>query len=259
MLEVTAVRAFADNYIWLAHARSDARQVIAVDPGDAQPVVETLQQQGLSLAAIFVTHHHADHVGGVRDLVDRFGVPVFGPASENMPVPVKKLREGDTVALASQDLEFSIVDIPGHTAGHIAFVGHGALFCGDTLFSAGCGRLFEGTPAQMHRSLSKLKALDADTAVYCGHEYTVANLQFALAVEPDNAEAAQHMERCRALRAANRPTLPSTIGLETKINPFLRCETETVKRAAERRAGAKLDSATEVLATVRDWKNHFKA
>lgn len=259
MLEVTAVRAFADNYIWLAHARSDSREVIAIDPGDAQPVVEALQQLSLSLTGIFVTHHHPDHVGGVRRLVDEFHLPVFGPASENLPVAVKKLREGDTVALASQGLEFSVMDIPGHTAGHIAFVGHRALFCGDTLFSAGCGRLFEGTPAQMQKSLSRLGALDEDTAVYCGHEYTVANLQFALAVEPDNADAVRHLERCRELRSANRPTLPSTIGLERKINPFLRCETETVKRAAERRAGGKLDSATEVLATLRDWKNQFKA
>ena len=242
MLEVTAVRAFADNYIWLAHARSSAREVIAVDPGEARPVIDALREQELSLAAVLLTHHHADHVGGARELVDRFDVPVYGPATETLPVPVQPLREGDRVTLPDQGLAFEVLDIPGHT-----------------LFSGGCGRVFEGTPAQLLRSLNKLKALDEDTAVYCGHEYTVANLKFALTVEPDNKDAATHLERCQTLRTQDRPTLPSTIRLERKINPFLRCELETVKRAAEQKAGATIDSDVAVFATVREWKNNYKA
>lgn len=259
MLAVSAVRAFADNYIWLAYAPTKTRQVVVVDPGDAAPVKEALRGLDLQLAAIFATHHHADHIGGAAELAEEFGVPVYAPAREaSLPGQVHRLSEGDTVALAS-GLSFKILDVPGHTAGHIAFVGHDALFCGDTLFSAGCGRLFEGTAAQLHGSLSKLKALPESTRVYCGHEYTVANLKFALAVEPDNRDASLHLEHCLAQRARDEATLPSTIGLERKINPFLRCEVETVKHAAERHAGRTLDSGTAVFAVLRDWKNQFKA
>lgn len=259
MLQVTPVRAFVDNYIWLVHAPRDERQVVIVDPGDAEPVRQALKQQDLTPAAIFATHHHADHVGGVAELADQFAVPVYGPANETMPVAVKRLSEGDRVVLEALDLQFEVLDVPGHTAGHIALFGHGALFCGDTLFSAGCGRLFEGTAKQMHESLAKLKSLPADMLMYCGHEYTVANLQFALAVEPDNADAYRHLEHCQAQRARHKPTLPSTIGLERKINPFLRCEFETVKRAAEQRIAHAIDSETAIFATLRDWKNQFKA
>lgn len=259
MLTVTPVRAFADNYLWLAHAPREARKVVAIDPGDAQAIQDTLQRQQLSLAAILVTHHHADHVGGLNELVKRFDVPVFGPAGEAMPVTVQPLRDGDLVALDALGLRFDVLDVPGHTVGHIAFAGHGVVFCGDTLFSAGCGRLFEGTAAQMYRSLAKLKALDEHTRVYCAHEYTLANLMFAAAVEPRNPDVQQHLRHCRALRANNQPTVPSTISLERKINPFLRCEFGTVKQAAEQWAGRTIDSETAIFAALRSWKDGFRA
>jgi hydroxyacylglutathione hydrolase len=186
MLQVSPVRAFSDNYIWLIRAPADPGAAVVVDPGDDRPVEEALQQQGLRLGAILVTHHHADHVGGVVALVARHGAPVFGPAREKMPCAVQALDDGGTVALDHLGLQFSVMAVPGHTLGHIAYAGHGALFCGDTLFSAGCGRLFEGTPAQMLASLDRLATLPDDTRVYCAHEYTLSNLRFAAAVEPRN-------------------------------------------------------------------------
>jgi hydroxyacylglutathione hydrolase len=259
MLTVTPVRAFSDNYIWLAHAPRDLRQVAIVDPGEASPVREALRTQRLAPAAILLTHHHADHVGGAAELSSEFDVPIYGPASERLPFAVKPLKEGDVVALDSLGLHLEVLDIPGHTAGHIAYVGHGAVFCGDTLFSAGCGRLFEGTPAQMHASLGKLKGLPESTTVFCGHEYTVANLGFAATVEPQNSDIERHPGHSRELRSQGQPTLPSTIGLERKINPFLRCGFETVKQAAERQAARELDSETEVFAVLRTWKDGFRA
>ncbi len=238
----------------------DGLQAIVVDPGDAAPVQAALDAQGLSLAAILVTHHHPDHVGGVNALRPRLQGPVYGPARENIPTPFEPLRDGDRVRLLG--LDFEVFDVPGHTAGHIAYVQRGApqaplLFCGDTLFSAGCGRLFEGTPAQMHDSLSRLAALPADTQVCCTHEYTLSNLRFAAAVEPGNARIAAHQRTCEALRAESRPTLPSSLALELEINPFLRCEVPAVKAAALAH-GATHDDAVPVLAALREWKNQFR-
>lgn len=258
MLQITEVRAFADNYIWLVHAPADPAQVVVVDPGDAAPVMRTLAERGLKLAGVLMTHHHADHVGGVPELLRAHAVPAFGPASENIPGDPVRLREGDVAAFDSLGLSFRVLDVPGHTAGHIAYVGHDAVFCGDTLFSAGCGRLFEGTPEQMAASLDKLAALPEATLVYCAHEYTVANLQFSLAVEPENAAAAEHLSHCQALRARGEATVPSNIRRERNVNPFLRCHRETVKQAAERRSGRRLNPA-EVFAVVRQWKDGFKA
>ncbi|HYM36415.1 MAG TPA: hydroxyacylglutathione hydrolase, partial [Steroidobacteraceae bacterium] len=187
-----------------------------------------------------------------------FSPSIFGPANETIPGNPKKLREGDTIELPNLGLQFRILDVPGHTAGHIAYVGHGAVFCGDTLFSVGCGRLFEGTAEQMHRSLSKLAALPPDTLVYCTHEYTLANVKFAQVVEPNNMNLQAYAERCRQLRAADRETLPSNIGLEHSVNPFLRATCDTVKRSAEAHEGRALQSATEVFAAVRAWKDGFK-
>lgn len=238
----------------------DGQRALVVDPGDAQPVMALLASERLSLEAILLTHHHADHTGGVDTLRNRFGAVVYGPASENLPEPLVRLSEGDH--FQALGLAFSVIDVPGHTAGHIAFycadaAGAPLLFCGDTLFSGGCGRLFEGTPAQMLASLDKLAALPGDTRVCCTHEYTLANLAFAVAVEPDNATLRGHRAHCEALRAAQRPTLPSTIALERQINPFLRTRQSAVSAAA-RRFDPAAQSDVDDFAALREWKNQFK-
>lgn len=258
MLQVTPVRAFSDNYIWLIHSPRDPRRVIAVDPGDAAPVERTLRELGLTLAGLLVTHHHADHTGGVPTLLARLQGPMYAPASERTPGDAVRVKQGDHAVFPDLGLEFSVLDIPGHTAGHVAYVGHGAVFCGDTLFSAGCGRLFEGTAEQMSDSLAKLAALPPDTLVYCGHEYTVANLRFSVAVEPANAEVAAYLEECRTKRDRDEATVPSTMRRERNVNPFLRCDRETVKHAAEARAGRRLQNEAEVFAVIRAWKDGFR-
>jgi hydroxyacylglutathione hydrolase len=257
MTSVLHVRAFEDNYIWLIRGKS-ATHAAAVDPGDAAPVIEALERQRLELAAVLCTHHHEDHTGGAAELATRFAVPVYGPARERIPAVTHPLRDGERPRLAELGLELAVLDTPGHTAGHIAYFGDGLLFCGDTLFSAGCGRLFEGTASLLYASLSRLAALPENTAVYSAHEYTEANLRFALAVEPDNLAAQAHGQQVRAWRARGRPTLPSTIGLERRINPFLRCAVPTVRRAAESQAGRALDTETEVFAVLRRWKDGFR-
>ena len=257
-MNLVALPAFSDNYIWMLH---DGQQAIVVDPGDAAPVADALDARGLALAGILVTHHHPDHVGGVTALRPRLqgGSQVWGPAREKIPAPFVPLSDGDQLTVMG--LRFQVIDVPGHTAGHIAFFlaeGAGApiLFCGDTLFSGGCGRLFEGTPAQMHQSLGRLAALPGDTRVCCAHEYTESNLRFAAAVEPDSADLAAYTAACRALRAQGLPTLPSTIAQERAINPFMRCDAATVIAAAQRRGAADAGGA-EVLGALREWKNQF--
>jgi len=257
MLEATPLKAFSDNYIWLVHSPRQPRDVAVVDPGDARPVIEALEQQHFALKTILVTHHHADHVGGVAELRQRYGVPVIGPGAETIPERSRGVAGGEQVSLPELGLDLDVLDIPGHTRGHIAFYGHGALFCGDTLFSAGCGRLFEGTPTQMQRSLATLRDLPGETRVYCGHEYTLNNLRFALTVEPDNGAAREYMETAKTLRSGNQPTLPSTLSLEIAVNPFLRWDEPTVQKSAERRAGCSLDNPVEVFATIRRWKDGF--
>ncbi len=254
MFEVVPVPAFEDNYIWLLVRGSHA---VAVDPGDAQPVFAHLAQHALTLTAILCTHHHGDHVGGNRALIARFPVPVYGPAAEPIPALTHPVQDGDTIALPELDARFEVIGVPGHTAGHVAYYGAGCLFCGDTLFACGCGRLFEGTPAQMHASLARLAALPDDTAVYCAHEYTLANIRFAQAVEPANRALLERAQHARALRATHRPTLPSTLALERATNPFLRCGVPDVVAAASRRAGVPLTDPVAVFATIREWKNCF--
>jgi hydroxyacylglutathione hydrolase len=258
MLDVTPIAAFQDNYIWLIRGARDPRAVAVVDPGDAGPVQSALAANGMKLCAILATHHHADHVGGVAALVAETGAAVFGPARERLPVEVTRLTGGDRARLDALGLEFEVLDVPGHTAGHIAYYGHGALFCGDTLFSAGCGRLFEGTPEQMLASLDAFAGLPEPTRVFCGHEYTLANLRFAMAVESANPDIVDYVQKASALRASGRPTLPSTIGLEKRVNPFLRSRHENVKLSAERRAGRVLPTPVAVFAEIRSWKDTFR-
>ena len=250
--------AFQDNYLWVLH---DGRRALAVDPGDAQPVLAFLQRDGLQLEAILVTHHHPDHIGGVDTLRDATGAPVYGPARESIPQPFSRLAGGDAITVLG--LPFGVLDVPGHTAGHIAYYceemdGAPLLFCGDTLFSAGCGRLFEGTPAQMLASLDALAALPGATRVCCTHEYTLGNVKFARAVEPGNLELIHYGKRCEELRARDLPTLPSTIGQEKAINPFLRTRLPSVARAAQDFSGATPEDDVAVFAAIRQWKNEFK-
>jgi hydroxyacylglutathione hydrolase len=256
MLKVTPVNAFRDNYIWLIHG-ADPRRIAIVDPGDAGPVMKAIEAQGYKPVAILLTHHHPDHSAGIPALREAYDIPALGPANEPVRGMTAAVAGGERVELSELRLEFDVLDIPGHTAGHIAFHGEGALFCGDTLFSAGCGRLFEGTAPQMLASLDALAALPDDTRVFCGHEYTLANLLFAQAVEPENADVAQHAAWVNTLRADHVPTLPSTLGLEKRINPFLRCDEPTVQAAAAQRTGHALGSRAEVFAALRRWKDEF--
>jgi len=257
MLDVRPIPAFRDNYIWMIRGGADPRAVAVVDPGDAAPVFAVLEREGLALAAILATHHHADHVGGVAALMAATGARAFGPARERMPAGVRPLAAGDRAQIAGLGLDFEVLDVPGHTAGHIAYAGHGTVFPGDTLFSAGCGRLFEGTPDEMLGSLDRLAALPGETRVFCGHEYTEANLRFAMAVEPANSAIMDYVKRAAGQRAQGHPTLPSTIELEKRVNPFLRSRNEDVKSAAERRAGRMLSDPVAVFAEIRSWKDVF--
>jgi hydroxyacylglutathione hydrolase len=252
--EVVPVRAFSDNYIWTLR---DENRAAVVDPGDAQPVIEYLDRERLSLVAILNTHHHADHVGGNAELLRRWKVPVFGPKDERIGEVTDALGDGDHFTLPHFDVSFEVMDIPGHTRSHIAFYGGGMLFCGDTLFAAGCGRLFEGTPQQMHDSLQRLAQVPDATRVYCGHEYTLSNIRFAKAAEPGNHALVEVEARASEQRRKDMPTLPSDIGQEKATNPFLRVNQPEVVASASRFAGKQLTDAVSVLAAIREWKNNF--
>ena len=254
-----ALPAFNDNYIWLILA-DDGERVAVVDPGDAKPVINWLgKHPEYSLTDILVTHHHPDHVGGVAALKAGTGCKVWGPATENIPVRDRALEHGDSLTLFG--LALQVIGVPGHTLGHIAYYcdNHGEpwLLSGDTLFAGGCGRLFEGTPAQMHESLSRLSALPASTRVYCAHEYTQANLEFARAVEPNNQDIKVRLEVVQDLRAAGRMTLPTDLALEQLTNPFLRSESAAVVNAASQHTGKTLSPGVETFGAVRAWKDSF--
>jgi hydroxyacylglutathione hydrolase len=242
VIQIEPIAAFTDNYFWVIH---NGRHAWVVDPGDAAPVQAWLQTRGLFLSGILLTHHHADHVGGVDALTQTHGMPVIGPAREAIAGVTQKVQEGELVRLPELELELSVLDVPGHTAGHIAYAGQAqgrpVLFCGDTLFAAGCGRLFEGTAAQMWQSLSKLAALPAETLGFCAHEYTLSNLAFAKAAEPGNAAVQARIAHCSSLRAQGRPTVPFTLADELATNPFLRA------------------GNSERFAQLREWKNTFRA
>lgn len=254
MLNIVAIPAFEDNYIWLI-LDQERRYAAIVDPGDAEPVLDYLQEHGITPCALLITHHHGDHTGGIRDLLARYPMPVYGPAREKIPAMNQPLREGDRVRLPELGAEFLVFDAPGHTSGHILYYGHGALFCGDTLFAGGCGRLFEGTAEQMYDSLSKIEALPDDTLVYCAHEYTSDNLKFAIVAEPGNPVLQQRIEDTQALRERGEATVPSRLGLEKQTNPFLRSKVEDIIQAAQAFSGKVLDKPAEVFATVRYWKD----
>ena len=261
-MNLLPIPAFSDNYIWLLH---DGKQAVVVDPGQAEPVLSVLAQLKLQLQGILVTHHHADHVGGVAALRQATGAPAWGPAYENLPEPITRVQGGDAVELLGGP--WQVIDVPGHTSGHIAFFSaevqlqaqkQPVLFCGDTLFSGGCGRLFEGTPAQMQASLDALAALPGNTLVCCAHEYTISNLRFAQAVEPNNQELAQYLEHCQSLRSQGQPTLPSTLQTELAINPFMRSRAaDVVSAAMQHDSQTRPQDPASVLATLRQWKNVF--
>jgi hydroxyacylglutathione hydrolase len=257
-LNVRPVRAFADNYIWFIESPRDPEQVAVVDPGDADPVIAELRRSGASLAAILLTHHHSDHIGGVAALLAEWRVPVIGPEDVRIPQLTQTVRDADHCDLPDLGLSFEILHVPGHTLSHIAYVGHGTLFCGDTLFSAGCGRMFEGTALQMSTSLDRLRRLPPETLMFCGHEYTAANLRFALAVDPANEAALAYRDTVDSIRAADAPSLPSNLALENRVNPFLRCEDPTVRSAAEAHVGETLNSPVQVFGALRAWKDRFR-
>ena len=258
MLEIVPLPAFQDNYIWtLRDADRKTRHPAVVDPGEARPVQDYLAQEGLTLVAILATHHHPDHVGGIAELVARNKVPVFGPKGEPIPALTHPVGQDDKVDIPALAASFSVLEIPGHTRAHVAYYGLGSIFCGDTLFACGCGRVFEGTAAQMLDSLSKLAALPDETRVYCGHEYTLANIRFARAVDPGNAALAAREERAQRLRDAGLPTLPSTLGEERATNPFLRCAEPAVVESANKYLGARIADPVRVFAAIREWKNRF--
>ena len=252
VLNISAIPAFRDNYIWLI--RTGGTSCAVVDPGEAAPVAERVQREGLQLRYVLLTHHHPDHIGGADELVKRYGAEVFGPDDPRISLDHQVMKEGSTAHLPELELEFSVLEVPGHTSSHIVFTGHGCLFSGDTLFSVGCGRLFEGTAEQMQASLDKLAALPSGTRVYCGHEYTRSNCEFALQVEPENERLRDKALEVTELRSRGKITLPGTLGEELAVNPFMRSRQETVVRAAQKRNPEAAPGAS-TLAEIRQWKD----
>jgi hydroxyacylglutathione hydrolase len=253
---IAAVPALKDNYIWLLQHPSHS-EVVAVDPGDAAPVLAYLKLHQKTLAAILITHHHADHTQGVAALSQQYSVPVYGAHNSQHTGITHRLQDQEEVIIPELALSLKTLAIPGHTLDHMAYYNNAMVFTGDTLFSAGCGRLFEGTAQQMWESLQRLQQLPDDTAVYCGHEYTLSNLAFAQTVEPKNQAVKQHIEHVQKIRALNQPSIPSTMGLEKQINPFLRTSKPDVMAAVEKHVGQTLKSPVDVFAHLRQWKNNF--
>lgn len=255
MTQVIGVSAFTDNYIWLI-SNEERKTAAIVDPGDARPVIAELQQREMTPAAILITHHHADHVGGIADLLAAYpDLEVYGPARENIPHIQHKLSEGHTVTLETIGQSFEVLDIPGHTAGHIAYYGDNSLFCGDTLFGSGCGRVFDSNMEDLHTSLHRIAQLPSETRVYCAHEYTVENIGFAKWVEPDNTDTDKRLEECWELLDSGRATIPFTLESEFKSNPFLRTHIPEVIEKIEEVAGRELGTPAEVFAAMRIWKD----
>ncbi len=264
LLQVWPIPAFDDNYLWCIH---DGVSALVVDPGDSGPVLDYLAKSQLTLKGILITHHHADHTGGILDLLNTLGpqIPVYGPVGDNIPGRTQIVKEGDHVEIDSPRISFQVFEVPGHTLSHIAYyaksqanIAEPMLFCGDTLFASGCGRLFEGSPTQMTQSLAKFAALPKNTLVYCTHEYTLSNIRFALAVEPNNVDLISWSEKAQALRQQGLPTLPTTIGQELQVNPFMRSDQADVIAAAKTISEQEeLPSPAHVLAVIRAWKDRF--
>ncbi len=256
MLEIIPLPALKDNYIWLLKNKA-SRHVAIVDPSEAEPVLKFLKSEQLIPIAIMITHHHWDHVGGIAGITEHFSIPVYTPKTETVPGSTNPVAEGDVVKLHELDLNLNILDVPGHTAGAVAYYNDAMVFSGDTLFTAGCGRMFEGTPPQMHASLSKFKTLPDDTLLYCGHEYTVSNLRFAAAVEPQNEAIQQRLQQAEEARRIDKATVPATLAEEKQTNPFLRCEQQTVIDAASQHSGEALAEPAQIFAAIRQWKDSF--
>ncbi|NND68104.1 MAG: hydroxyacylglutathione hydrolase [Halioglobus sp.] len=257
MLNIQPIEAFTDNYIWLLED-TQTRSAFVVDPGDAAPVIARLEELDLALAGVLITHHHFDHVGGLATLRERYQPYVYGPDNPAIDGIDQVLRQGDDIEVFGK--LFTILEVPGHTLDHIAYFHDGdepLLFCGDTLFAGGCGRLFEGNPPMMLNSLEALAGLPDSTRVYCAHEYTLANLAFARAVEPDNAALAARLQAAQSTRKRGEPTVPSDIGLELATNPFLRCSQSELRDALAGQGRLEGTSPTEVFTTVRSWKDNF--
>ncbi|MCK8045213.1 hydroxyacylglutathione hydrolase [Shewanella sp. 1CM18E] len=258
MLQITPLPAFNDNYIWTLQTEQSTG-VYVVDPGDAQVVIDYVTNKKLTLQGILITHHHHDHTGGIAALCAHFGkdIPVYGPQAENIQGISRPITAQATVTLEGLELEAKVIQVPGHTLGHIAYLIDNLLFCGDTLFSGGCGRLFEGTAEQMYQSLSQLSELPDDTKVYCTHEYTLANLRFACAAEPNNQKLQEYVQQANQLRAQNIPTLPSSIGLEKAINPFLRADCAEIQQILAVQFQQPITNTLQSFALLRQWKDNF--
>lgn len=257
MLTVDPIPAFTDNYIWIIHNQTHA---VIVDPGTASPVIEYLRSRKLQLIAILVTHHHADHTQGISDLLQSFDVPVYGPRNENILHVSHPLQENDHIHLNELSLSLTVLDTPGHTKGHVAYyVRHPAdmVFCGDTLFSCGCGKMFEGTAQQFFHSLQRLSQLPDDTLVYCTHEYTLNNIRFAKEVDPGNPALLDFEKKAQELRNRKVPTIPTTIALEKKVNPFLRCNQSAIIQSVQNHFSRVVLDPVERFRLLREWKNNF--
>jgi hydroxyacylglutathione hydrolase len=250
LMTIVPIPAFRDNYLWLLVHGGNAA---VVDPGDAAPVMAYLQQHGLTLRAILATHHHNDHIGGIKPLLEQFKVPVYAPKDPLFNFAYTPVKDHDEIILPELETTLHVLDVPGHTAIHVAYYGRNSLFCGDTLFGCGCGRIFDGSCAQLYRSLQKLAQLPGETQVYCGHEYTLDNIRFALSVDPHNAELIERQTSSQALVSRGLPTLPSTLKLEKATNPFLRCHAPALRSATG------MEQDIDVFCTLREMKNHFKS
>lgn len=254
-MKIDPIPAFEDNYIWCL-SNSDSYSAVVVDPGDAAPVLSHLKKHDLKLSAILITHRHWDHIGGIQHLAELYpGIPVYGPRNEIIEGVTVEVGEGEGIELQGIDAVLDVLDVPGHTEGHVAYLGAGVLFCGDTLFAAGCGRVFSGTHAQLYASLQKIASLSPDVRLYCAHEYTLDNLGFAQWVEPESMALKQRIQSDRASRKAGLPTVPSTLREELATNPFMRCNSQQVMDAAEKYAGRQLINGEEVFTAIRNWKD----